>query len=310
MTSHRRPPRTVGGRGHTGAVPIEQLSRAQARRVALVAQGFRDPPPHHADDAHLRAHPGAHGCAPGRLGQRAPARALHAAVLPHGSLRHRACSRGPPSAAAPDGGVLGARPGLHAGRAVAGDAAPHGGLPHQPAVGRLAADQPAARRAGPRPGARARCLDRARPRRRQPAPARSTGGGTGPRRRKALDYLFLVGDLAIAGRNQHFEPVYDVPERVLPPAVLGRRRRTKDEATKELVRRGRRSHGVATTRCLADYYRLQLQRGDGTARRAARRRRAGRGGRAAAGHDRGLEAAGLPPPRRRAAAHGATPAPC
>src|SRR6478609_1743959 len=37
------PDQPVGGRRHTGAVPNEQLSRAQARRVALVAQGFRDP---------------------------------------------------------------------------------------------------------------------------------------------------------------------------------------------------------------------------------------------------------------------------
>ena len=36
-----------------------------------------------------------------------------------------------------------------------------------------------------------------------------------------------------------------------------------DEATKELVRRAARSHGVATVRCLTDYYRLQLQKGQG-----------------------------------------------
>src|SRR3954470_1973189 len=36
-------PGLVGGAGHTGVVPNEQLSRAQARRIALVAQGFRDP---------------------------------------------------------------------------------------------------------------------------------------------------------------------------------------------------------------------------------------------------------------------------
>jgi uncharacterized protein YcaQ len=35
------------------------------------------------------------------------------------------------------------------------------------------------------------------------------------------------------------------------------------EGTKELVRRAARSHGVATARCLVDYYRLQLQRGGG-----------------------------------------------
>ena len=48
--------------------------------------------------------------------------------------------------------------------------------------------------------------------------------------RKALDYLYLVGDLAIAGRNAQFEPVYDLPERVLPARRAGRagaRRRSR-----------------------------------------------------------------------------------
>ncbi len=42
------------------------------------------------------------------------------------------------------------------------------------------------------------------------------------------------------------------------------------EATKELIRRAARSHGVGTARCLTDYYRLQTQRGEGLggARRA------------------------------------------
>jgi uncharacterized protein YcaQ len=81
--------------------------------------------------------------------------------------------------------------------------------------------------------------------------------------RKALDYLFVVGDLAIAGRNAQFEPVYDLPERVLPAAVLAAPAPERSEAVKELVRRAARSHGVATIRCLTDYYRLQLQRGEG-----------------------------------------------
>ena len=38
--------------------------------------------------------------------------------------------------------------------------------------------------------------------------------------RKVLDYLYLVGDVAIAGRTSQFEVLYDVPERVLPAAVL------------------------------------------------------------------------------------------
>jgi uncharacterized protein YcaQ len=76
--------------------------------------------------------------------------------------------------------------------------------------------------------------------------------------RKALDYLFLVGDLAIAGRNSQFEVVYDLPERVLPAAVLAAPTPTKEDAAVELVRRAARAHGVATAACLRDYYRLPL----------------------------------------------------
>ena len=38
--------------------------------------------------------------------------------------------------------------------------------------------------------------------------------------RKVLDYLYMAGDLAIAGRNSQFEILYDLPERVLPAEVL------------------------------------------------------------------------------------------
>ena len=77
--------------------------------------------------------------------------------------------------------------------------------------------------------------------------------------RRVLDYLFLVGDVAIAGRNGSFEVVYDLPERVLPPEVLAAPTPTAEEAARELVRRAARSHGVATARDLADYYRMPLQ---------------------------------------------------
>ncbi len=77
--------------------------------------------------------------------------------------------------------------------------------------------------------------------------------------RKVLDYLYLVGDVAIAGRNSQFEVRYDLPERVLPAAVLDAPTPTPQEAVTELVRRAARSHGVASGACLADYYRLRLQ---------------------------------------------------
>jgi len=81
--------------------------------------------------------------------------------------------------------------------------------------------------------------------------------------RKVLDYLYLVGDVAIAGRTSQFEVLYDVPERVLPAAVLDAPTPTPQEAVTELVRRAARSHGVASGACLADYYRLRLQPASG-----------------------------------------------
>jgi uncharacterized protein YcaQ len=76
--------------------------------------------------------------------------------------------------------------------------------------------------------------------------------------RRVLDYLYTVGELAIAGRNSQFEIRYDLPERVLPPHVLAAPTPTAEEAHVELVRRAARSHGVATTRDLADYYRMSV----------------------------------------------------
>jgi uncharacterized protein YcaQ len=64
--------------------------------------------------------------------------------------------------------------------------------------------------------------------------------------------------LAIAGRNSQFEVLYDLPERVLPPAVLDLPTPTAHEAHVELVRRAARSHGVATVQDLRDYYRMSV----------------------------------------------------
>ena len=77
--------------------------------------------------------------------------------------------------------------------------------------------------------------------------------------RQVLDYLYSVGDLAIAGRNAQFEVRYDLAERVLPPEVLAAPTPTAQEAVTALVERAARSHGLATAGCLADYYRLRLQ---------------------------------------------------
>ena len=76
--------------------------------------------------------------------------------------------------------------------------------------------------------------------------------------RKVLDYLFVVGELAIAGRNSQFEVLYDLPERVIPAEILALPTPSVEEAARELVRRAARSHGVGTVQDLRDYYRMPV----------------------------------------------------
>jgi len=78
------------------------------------------------------------------------------------------------------------------------------------------------------------------------------------RTRRMLDYLYTCGELAIAGRNQQFEIRYDLPERVIPREHLEAPPLSRAEAALELTRRAAASHGVATVRDLADYYRMPV----------------------------------------------------
>jgi uncharacterized protein YcaQ len=79
----------------------------------------------------------------------------------------------------------------------------------------------------------------------------------------ALEYLFWSGKVAIARRTTGFERLYDLPERVLPAAVLDVPTPSPEDAQRELVRLSARSLGVATERDLRDYFRLTP--GDGRA---------------------------------------------
>ncbi|MBO9626312.1 MAG: YcaQ family DNA glycosylase [Microbacterium sp.] len=71
----------------------------------------------------------------------------------------------------------------------------------------------------------------------------------------ALEHLWRTGDVAISGRKG-FERTYALAEHVIPDAIL-RTEIPRHDAIRELVRRAARSSGVATLSDLADYYRIR-----------------------------------------------------
>jgi uncharacterized protein len=91
----------------------------------------------------------------------------------------------------------------------------------------------------------------------QEAPRRSGPWWDWPEHKRALEWLFWSGQITSA-RRRNFERLYDVPERVLPPAVLAAPTPPVAEAQRELVRIAARAMGVAAERDLRDYFRLPL----------------------------------------------------
>jgi hypothetical protein len=75
--------------------------------------------------------------------------------------------------------------------------------------------------------------------------------------KRACEWLFWSGQVTSA-RRRGFERLYDVPERVLPAAVVAAPTPPVDEAQRELVRVAARALGVAAERDLRDYFRLPV----------------------------------------------------
>ena len=76
--------------------------------------------------------------------------------------------------------------------------------------------------------------------------------------KEALEWLFYTGEVSAAGRGRNFERLYDLPSRVLPPDVLAAPTPSIEEAHRTLLLHAARAHGIGSARCLADYFRIKL----------------------------------------------------
>jgi uncharacterized protein YcaQ len=73
----------------------------------------------------------------------------------------------------------------------------------------------------------------------------------------ALEWLFWTGQVSTHGRRR-FERIYDLTERVLPRRVVDAPTPAVEDAQRELLRVAVRALGVATERDLRDYFRMPV----------------------------------------------------
>ena len=71
----------------------------------------------------------------------------------------------------------------------------------------------------------------------------------------ALEWLFAAGEVTVAGRRG-FERLYDLPERVLPASVLQQPLPDEAQAQRALLVHAADALGIATEKDLRDYFRL------------------------------------------------------
>jgi len=75
--------------------------------------------------------------------------------------------------------------------------------------------------------------------------------------KRALEFMFYFGEVAVAGRTR-FQRRYGLVEQVLPSSVL-QHDVPKHDAIRELMRRSARAHGIGTLGDFADYYRVKKE---------------------------------------------------
>lgn len=76
--------------------------------------------------------------------------------------------------------------------------------------------------------------------------------------RRALEYHFGKGNLVVRRRLKNFQRVYDLPERIINNDHR-EKEVSKVDAERQLLRQSSRSLGIATARDLADYYRMSVR---------------------------------------------------
>ena len=237
---------------------MDTLSPAQARRIALAAQGFADPPPGTLPDRrHLRRVLGRTGLLQMdsvNVLQRAHYLPVYSRLGPYRTnLLDAAAYRRPRELFeywGHEASLLPLR--LHPYlRWRMADGHAWGG------VARLARDQP-----GLIESVRTQVLDNGpltAAELEADAPRRTGNWGWNWTAAKiALEWLFWRGEVLAAYRNSGFARVYDVPERVLPTGVLGAPTPQPAEAFRELARIAAGALGVATEADLRDYFRLPV----------------------------------------------------
>ena len=74
--------------------------------------------------------------------------------------------------------------------------------------------------------------------------------------KRALEWLFWAGHITTATRRGSFERVYDLAERVIPAEILALPTPDEGHAQRTLVERAAQALGIATAQDLRDYFRL------------------------------------------------------
>ena len=86
---------------------------------------------------------------------------------------------------------------------------------------------------------------------------KGTGGWWGwSEAKRAAECLFWTGRLTTATRRATFERVYGLPHKVLPADIHGASTPSREEAQRDLLRIAAKAQGVATERDLRDYFRM------------------------------------------------------